>query len=255
MADANLGDLVTTTLRNRRGQLADNILNHNAVLRFLNRAGNVDPADGGRTLVEELGIRREPDLRVLFGLRGARHLAVGRLRLRRVRVEAGRRRGLGLGRGGAQERGQGAVAPPRRPAHQERREDDDEHPVGGRLFRRHWRVGQADRGPARAGRRRPDDRDGGRHRPRLVRVLAQPGLRLLGGLRRSGRGHHPEGDERALARLPAGRRRADPDRRRHGVLQPLLAVAAGDPADLVRGGTRAPGSARSSSTGRAGRRR
>lgn len=54
MATANLGDLVTTTLRNRRGQLADNILNHNAVLRFLNRAGNVDPADGGRTLVEEL---------------------------------------------------------------------------------------------------------------------------------------------------------------------------------------------------------
>ena len=54
MANANLGDLVTTTLRNRRGQLADNILNHNAVLRFLNRAGNVDPADGGRSLVEEL---------------------------------------------------------------------------------------------------------------------------------------------------------------------------------------------------------
>ena len=54
MAKANLGDLVTTTLRNRRGQLADNILNHNAVLRFLNRSGNVDPADGGRSLVEEL---------------------------------------------------------------------------------------------------------------------------------------------------------------------------------------------------------
>ena len=54
MANANLGDLVTTTLRNRRGQLADNILNHNAVLRFLNREGHVDAADGGRTLVEEL---------------------------------------------------------------------------------------------------------------------------------------------------------------------------------------------------------
>ena len=54
MANANLGDLVTTTLRNRRGQLADNILNHNAVLRFLNKEGHVDSADGGRTLVEEL---------------------------------------------------------------------------------------------------------------------------------------------------------------------------------------------------------
>lgn len=54
MAAANLGDLVTTTLRNRRGVIADNILAHNAVLRFLNRAGKVDPADGGRTLVEEL---------------------------------------------------------------------------------------------------------------------------------------------------------------------------------------------------------
>ena len=54
MAKANLGDLVTTTLRNRRGELADNILKHNAVLRFLDREGHVDEADGGRTLVEEL---------------------------------------------------------------------------------------------------------------------------------------------------------------------------------------------------------
>ena len=53
MAIANMGDLVTTTLRNRRGQLADNILNHNAVLRFLNKQGHVDAADGGRTLVHE----------------------------------------------------------------------------------------------------------------------------------------------------------------------------------------------------------
>lgn len=54
MATPNLTELVTTTLRNRRGALADNVLNHNALLRTLNRRGNVQLADGGRTLVEEL---------------------------------------------------------------------------------------------------------------------------------------------------------------------------------------------------------
>ncbi len=67
MANANLGDLVTTTLRNRRGHLADNILNHNAVLRFLNRSGNVDPADGGRTLVEELEYAENQTFRYYSG--------------------------------------------------------------------------------------------------------------------------------------------------------------------------------------------
>ena len=54
MASPNLGELATVTLRNRRGKLADNVLNHNALLRYLNRAGNADPADGGRTIIEEL---------------------------------------------------------------------------------------------------------------------------------------------------------------------------------------------------------
>lgn len=54
MASPNLSELVTTTLRNRRGRLADNVLNHNALLRHLNQRGNVQMADGGRTLVEEL---------------------------------------------------------------------------------------------------------------------------------------------------------------------------------------------------------
>lgn len=54
MASPNLTEIVTTTLRNRRGRLADNVLEHNALLRRLNQRGNVQLADGGRTLVEEL---------------------------------------------------------------------------------------------------------------------------------------------------------------------------------------------------------
>lgn len=54
MATINIGEIVATTLRNRRGQLADNILNHNALFARLNRKGNVKPADGGREIVEEL---------------------------------------------------------------------------------------------------------------------------------------------------------------------------------------------------------
>ncbi len=54
MASPNLSELVTTTLRNRRGKLADNVLNHNALLRRLNQRGNVQLESGGRNLVEEL---------------------------------------------------------------------------------------------------------------------------------------------------------------------------------------------------------
>lgn len=54
MADINVGELVTTTLRNRRKSLADNITNHNALFRRLNERGNVSTADGGRTILEEL---------------------------------------------------------------------------------------------------------------------------------------------------------------------------------------------------------
>ena len=54
MPSPNLSEIVATTLRNRRGTLADNVLNHNALLRRLKRRGNVDVIGGGRTLVEEL---------------------------------------------------------------------------------------------------------------------------------------------------------------------------------------------------------
>lgn len=54
MASPNLTELVTTTLRNRSGRLADNVSNGNALLQRLNSRGNVRTADGGRTIIEEL---------------------------------------------------------------------------------------------------------------------------------------------------------------------------------------------------------
>jgi len=54
MATINIGEIVTTTLRNRRGKLADNVLNHNALFARLNRKGMVKPVGGGREIVEEL---------------------------------------------------------------------------------------------------------------------------------------------------------------------------------------------------------
>jgi hypothetical protein len=53
-ANSNFNEIVTTTLKNRRKKLADNVLNHNALLRKLSAKGNVNTADGGETLVEEL---------------------------------------------------------------------------------------------------------------------------------------------------------------------------------------------------------
>ena len=54
MASPNLSEIVTTTLRNRSGKLADNVSKNNALLYRLNKRGNVKPVDGGRTIVQEL---------------------------------------------------------------------------------------------------------------------------------------------------------------------------------------------------------
>jgi len=54
MASPNLSELVTTTLRDRQGQLADNVSKSNALLSRLNERGNIDLVDGGRTIVREL---------------------------------------------------------------------------------------------------------------------------------------------------------------------------------------------------------
>jgi hypothetical protein len=47
-------EIVTTTLRNRSGKLADNVTKNNALLNRLKKKGNVKTVDGGRTIVQEL---------------------------------------------------------------------------------------------------------------------------------------------------------------------------------------------------------
>lgn len=54
MAFPNLSEIVTTTLRNRTGELADNMTRNNAALARLSRKGNIKTFSGGRTIVQEL---------------------------------------------------------------------------------------------------------------------------------------------------------------------------------------------------------
>ena len=54
MAEPNLSELVTTTLRKRSSIIADNVSRNNALLSRLQSNGNVKPADGGRTIVQPL---------------------------------------------------------------------------------------------------------------------------------------------------------------------------------------------------------
>lgn len=53
---ATLGDLVVSTARNWSKEAADNITNHNALLKTLKSKGHIKKASGGRTLVETLMI-------------------------------------------------------------------------------------------------------------------------------------------------------------------------------------------------------
>lgn len=54
MASPGLSEIITTTLRNRTGKLADNVTKNNALLKRLKQRGSVDPVSGGRTIVQEL---------------------------------------------------------------------------------------------------------------------------------------------------------------------------------------------------------
>jgi hypothetical protein len=54
-------DIVTTTLRNRSGKLADNATATVAFLDRLRRKGKVKPAEGGRSIVQELEISLNPN--------------------------------------------------------------------------------------------------------------------------------------------------------------------------------------------------
>ena len=50
MATINVGEIVATTLRNRAGEIADDVTNHNALFMRLKQKGNIRPVDGGRTI-------------------------------------------------------------------------------------------------------------------------------------------------------------------------------------------------------------
>lgn len=54
MASPNLSEIITTTLRNRTGKLADSVSKNNALLARLLEKGRVETADGGRTIVQEI---------------------------------------------------------------------------------------------------------------------------------------------------------------------------------------------------------
>ena len=54
MASPNLSEIVTTTLRNRSGKLADNVTRNNALLDRLRAKGKKKPFSGGRTIVQEI---------------------------------------------------------------------------------------------------------------------------------------------------------------------------------------------------------
>lgn len=54
MPSPNLSEIISTTLRNRSGIAANNVLKNNALLTVLSKRGNVKTFDGGRTIVQEL---------------------------------------------------------------------------------------------------------------------------------------------------------------------------------------------------------
>jgi hypothetical protein len=60
-ANVDFDDVVTTTLRNRSGKLADNATTTTAFLDRIRRKGKVKPAGGGRTIVQELEVSLNPN--------------------------------------------------------------------------------------------------------------------------------------------------------------------------------------------------
>ena len=66
-ANSNFDEIVTTTLKNRTGKIADNVTANNALLRELSRKGNMMLEDGGQTLVEELDFQENGTFKYYSG--------------------------------------------------------------------------------------------------------------------------------------------------------------------------------------------
>lgn len=54
MASPNLSEIVSTTLRNRAPEVANNVIRNNALLMYLERRGTIKPFSGGRTITQPL---------------------------------------------------------------------------------------------------------------------------------------------------------------------------------------------------------
>lgn len=68
---ATVTEIVTTTLRNRTGKLADNVTKNNALLYRLRARGRVKPVSGGRTIVQELNYQENQSFKRYSGLTSA----------------------------------------------------------------------------------------------------------------------------------------------------------------------------------------
>jgi hypothetical protein len=62
--NTDFSEIVTTTLRNRSGKLADNVTENNALLMRLRKRGKVKTVSGGRTIVQELEYAENATLRL-----------------------------------------------------------------------------------------------------------------------------------------------------------------------------------------------
>ena len=54
MPSPNLSEIITTTLRNRTGKLADNVTKNVALFNRMKKKGTIKPVSGGRTILQEL---------------------------------------------------------------------------------------------------------------------------------------------------------------------------------------------------------
>ena len=53
-ANSSVSDIIATTIQSRSEELADNVLNNNALLRRLKSKGNVRTVSGGNVILEEI---------------------------------------------------------------------------------------------------------------------------------------------------------------------------------------------------------
>jgi len=53
-ANANISDIMATTIESRSKKIADNVTNNNAILKKLSKKGNIRPVSGGTYIMQEL---------------------------------------------------------------------------------------------------------------------------------------------------------------------------------------------------------